>query len=124
MDTLSPRAKVFGLFSLLFAGLSALACVFLILGALGFGVSVFFDSPGAAATIVGLGFFGGVVGLAFSALQAYGALAVLARNRVGMWIGLVLSTMSVFAGFGGAWFSLLWGAFGLWALWTCRHQFR
>lgn len=124
MSTLSPRAKVYGLFSLLFAALSAVACVFLILGALGLSAWVAFDEPGVAAAIAGFGVFGGIVGLGFSAVQAYGAVGILNRRKVGMWIGLVFAAMSLLAGLSGAWFSLAWGGFGLWALWTSRQQFR
>ena len=47
-------------------------------------------------------------------------------NPTGYWEPKTVVRLNdaVFSGFGGAWFSLAYGAFGLWALWTSRQQFR
>lgn len=127
MTKLSTRVSLFGLLTLVFAALSAVFCVFIAFGAVGLGTWVAFmdgGSFGGGAMLGTLGVFASVVGLIFSALQAYAGLSIMRGRKLGMALGLMFAALAVLSGFGGAWVSLAYGLFGLWALWTSKHQFQ
>jgi len=127
MTKLSTRASLFGFLTLVFAGLSAVLCLFIAFGAVGLGTWVAFmdgGSFGGGAVLGTVGVFAAVVGLIFSAVQAYAGLLIMRGHKLGMALGLLFAALAVLSGVGGAWPSLAYGLFGLWALWTSKHQFR
>ncbi len=126
MKQLSTRASLFGLLTLVFAALSAVFCVFIAFGALGLGTWVALakgGSFGGGAAIGAFGVFAAVIGLMISAVQGFSGLLIMRGRKLGMALGLIFAGLAVLSGFGGAWMSLAYGAFGIWALWTSREQF-
>jgi hypothetical protein len=127
MTKLSTRASLFGLLTLVFAGLSAAVCVLLAFGAMGLGTWVALaegGSFGGGAAIGALGVFAAFVGLVFSAVQGFARVLIMRGRTLGMVLGFLFAGLAVMTGLGGAWMSLAYGAFGLWALWTSREQFQ
>ena len=128
MQTLNPRAKFFGVATILFAIVTAGLSVLLGLAALGFGAAVAVSgakgSIGFGAALGVAGVTGACIGLIVSALKGWVGVLICQGRKLGLLLGLLFAVMGVISGFGGAWTTLAWGAFGLWALWTSRGQFR
>jgi hypothetical protein len=127
MTKLNTRVSLFGLLTLGYAAMSVLVCILVGLSAMGLGTYVAFADDGsffAGAAFGALGVFAAVIGLAVAAVQGIAGLAVMRGRKLGLLLGFVFAGLAVLSGFGGGLVGLAYGVFGLWALWTSRHQFR
>ena len=123
---LNARVTVFGLATLILAAFSAFGCLIFALVALGFGGAIALAPEGSFGFGAAFGIFGtfaALIGLAACAVQAWAGTLILKGRTAGLVLGFIFSALSLYAGFHGAWFSLAYGLFGAWALWSSRRQF-
>ncbi len=127
MTNLSTRASLFGLLTVVFAAISAAVCVLIAFGSLGVGTWLALakgGSLGGGAAVGALSMFAAFVGLVFCAVQGFAGVLIMRGRKLGMALGLLFAGLALLSGFSGAWMSLAYGGFGIWALWTSREQFR